>query len=198
MTLRNHMKISFLMASAVLFLTGLPARSAVMTQTMVDAPISLRQTWLDQNMARNQRLWAQHAGGTRRGINSASFNTAMPLNLKQVWAAYQGRMRFARQLQPSATTGFLPDSRFVNSLWSRRAINAARFQANHVTIAQLMDWNTYFQGTPSPVITTAANLPTKPSLQLVVPEPSGLVVGLSIITMAACARRMRRGLLESV
>ena len=196
MTLRNHLKISFLMASAVLLLTGLEARSAVMTQTMVDAPISLRQTWLEQNMARNQRVWAQHVGGSHHAINAATAN-AMPLNLKQVWAAYHRHMRFASQHQPSPTTGFLPESRFVNSLWSRRAINAARFNANHVTIAQMMDWNTYFQGTPSPTVSPAARLPVKPSLQLVVPEPSSLMVAVSLIGLTACAQRMRRSLLKS-
>jgi hypothetical protein len=191
MTLQNHLKISFLMASAVLFLTDLPARSAVMTQPLVDAPISLRQTWLDQNMARNQRLWAQHLAGGRRAINAASVNTS-PLNLQQVWSAFQRKMRFASQLKPSSVTGFLPESRFVNGLWSRRAINSARFTSNHVSIAQLMDWNTYFQGTPSPVISPAAKLPATPSLQVVVPEPSSLVVGLSLIGVAACGRWVRQ------
>lgn len=197
MTLRKHLKTSFLMASAVLFMTGLQARSALMQTNLVDAPVSLRQTWLEQNMARNQRLWSQHVGGNRRGLSAASLNS-MPLNLQQVWSAYQRRMRFASQLTPSTATGLLPNSPFVNSLWSRRAINAARFQANHVTIAQMMDWDTYFQGTPSPVISAAAKLPTKPSLQIVVPEPSGFIVGVSMISMAFWVRHKRRCPAESV
>lgn len=56
----------------------------------------------------------------------------------------------------------------------------------------MMDWNTYFQGTPSPVITPAINTATKVptvSPQVVVPEPSSLLIAASIAGAAFWFRR---------
>lgn len=184
--------MALLLTVAVFSQSAGRASASLYQQSYVEAPTSLRQAWMEQNIARNQRLWQQHLGRNRHGINAAATN-AMPLNLSQVWARYSRQMRFASQLHPSTATGLLPESSFVNGLWSKRAINNARFTAYHPTIARVMDWNTYFQGTPSPVITpaisTATTKPTTVSPQVVVPEPSSLLIAASIAGAAFWYRR---------
>ena len=181
------------LALVLVFVFELQTHAAVIRRANVMPSAGLRASWLAQHSARNQQIWAQR--GTRRGgtgISAANLN-AGPVNLQEVWAAYKNSMRFASQLKPASSTGFLPNTPFVNGLWNRRAINAAQFDANHGTIAQMMDWETYFKNTPSPaVINPATNGPRViPSVnpQVVVPEPSSVMIGLSMIGIAFWARR---------
>ena len=181
------------LAFALISVFEIHTDAAAIRQANVMPSAGLRASWLAQHSARNKQLWAQRAGrrgGT--GINAANFNNG-PVNLKEVWAAYKNSMRYASQLKPASTTGFLPSTPFVNGLWNRRTINAARFDANHSSIAQMMDWDTYFKNTPSPAAINPAvvgpRVPASVNPQVIVPEPSSVVIGLSMIGMAFWARR---------
>lgn len=151
--------------------------AAAIKSANVVATQNLREAWLNQNMARNQQFWAKMAGN-QGGINAASVGKG-PNSLHQVWNTFNKRMRFASQLKPASATGYLPNTPFVNDLWSRRAINAARFAQYHGTIAQVMDWDTYFKTHPvSPKITPAVTPSVRPSQQIVIPEPTTILSGL--------------------
>lgn len=162
---------------------GIPCESAPIRSAQVEATASKREAWLAQNMARNQRQWARLAS-RNRGISAASVKSG-PTSLQEVWAVFRRSMRFANQLKPASTTGLLPNSAFVNDLWSRRAINAAQFTQYHGMIAQMLDWNTYFSQPSSttpiviPSVNPASNNPTSP--QVIVPEPSTILISLLMV-----------------
>lgn len=174
---KGRLLVGMIALSTTFFAMNLDA-AAIRSANLV-ASQSMREAWLNQNLARNQQLWAKLATG-KGGINAASLNKG-PVNLRQVWNTYQRRMRFASQLRPASATGLLPNSSFVNDLWSRRAINAARFAQYHGTIAQVMDWDTYFRMNPlSPTITPAVTPGVRPSQQIIIPEPATIISGLAM------------------
>ncbi len=179
-TLRLNGGLRLVLAMLLTGFCGLNLEAAAIRSANIAAPQSMRQAWLNQNMAKNQALWAKLASRQGGNISAASVGRG-PVNLTQVWNTFQRRMRFASRLRPANATGLLPNSSFVNDLWSRRAINAARFAQYHGTIAQVMDWDTYFRTNPitpavNPVIKPAVN----PSQQIVVPEPASIISGLTL------------------
>jgi hypothetical protein len=179
------------LAVTLVFVFQVNTDAAAIRHASIMPSVGLRASWLAQHSARNQQLWAQRSGRRGTGISAANLNSG-PVNLQEVWAAYKNSMRYSSQLKPASTTGFLPNTPFVNGLWNRRTINAARFDANHGSIAQMMDWDTYFKNTPSPAITPATNGPRvfpPANPQVIVPEPSSVMIGLSMIGMAFWARR---------
>jgi hypothetical protein len=192
---RRYRPISTLIFTIALIpLFGSRTQASPIHHTNMIASASLRQSWLAQHQARNHQLWAQHHIG-HGAINSASLANG-PVNLQQVWEAFKSSMRFSSQMKPASSSGFLPNTPFINDLWSRRTINAARFDANHGTIAQMMDWETYFKNTPSPSsISSALKGPTvvPPASplnpQIIIPEPSSVLIGLSMIGIAYWASR---------
>ncbi|MFM7591688.1 MAG: hypothetical protein ACKO85_07830 [Isosphaeraceae bacterium] len=190
-TFRRNGGLRLALALLVTGICGVNLEAAAIQSANVVANQSMRQAWLNQNMAKNQAYWAKMAA--RQGdINAASVGKG-PVNLNQVWNTFHRRMRFASQLKPASATGYLPNTSFVNDLWSRRAINAARFAQYHGTIAQVMDWDTYFRTnhmTPAvkPVIKPAVN----PSQQIVVPEPASILSGLAMAAFGFWAVRRNR------
>lgn len=161
----------------------------------------LKAQWGQQRSLRNQRLLQKQIRAqrfqTRAGLGAASLTQAQslsydPTSLMDVWNSFSGSMRFANQLQPDSYTGLLPDTPFVQMLQSRRAINQARFDSNHGLIAQLMDWNDYFKNQVSPTINPGTDNkgPTVP--QVIVPEPSGFVLGLGMIAVISAVTAKKR------
>jgi len=123
-----------------------------------------------------------------QAISSAvSTTTALP-TLHEVWASLAPTMRFANQLEPDPTTGVLPNSALMADLLSRRSVNQAQFDTYHPQIAQLLDWDTVIRTNsdssgPRPAITNP---------QVVIPEPSSIIIGLSLVGFAAWHRARSR------
>ena len=189
--LRLNGGLRLALALLVTGICGVNLEAATIRSANIAAPQSMRQAWLNQNMAKNQALWAKMAA--RQGNISAASVGKGPVNLGQVWNTFQRRMRFASQLKPANATGLLPNSSFVNDLWSRRAINAARFSQYHGTIAQVMDWDTYFRTNPvSPAVNPVIKPAVNPSQQIVVPEPASILSGLALTGFGFWAMRRNR------
>lgn len=187
-------QLSAILILSIVISVSPSAESAPIRSALVQPTQNQREAWLAQNAARNQRIWAKLASRSG-GISAASLKTG-PASLQDVWAVFSKSMRYASQLKPASTTGFLPNTPFVNDLWSRRTINAARFTQYHGMIAQMMDWNTYFSQNPTtptiiPAVKPATNNPTNP--QILVPEPSTLLISLALAGFGAWKLRRKSG-----
>jgi hypothetical protein len=126
--------------------------------------------------------------GTDTAISSAvSTTTALP-TLHEVWASLAPTMRFANQLEPDPNTGVLPNSALLADLMSRRTTNQAQFDTFHPQIAQLLDWDTVIRANSVPSGPRPAN--TNP--QVVIPEPSSILIGLGLMGFAAWHRARSR------
>lgn len=110
--------------------------------------------------------------------------------LYQVWEALAPTMRYASLLQPDPVTGLLPDSAFVADLQARRLANQLRFDTYHPLIAQLMDWDDTIRPSGNPSGPRPPGNPTNP--QVVVPEPSTILISLSGIVFVIWQRRSRK------
>jgi len=177
-----------------------------------------QQQWAQRRARMNQRLIRSRPNATNAsalsaaglmGIKGASSNlntaalnvgaasadmsaAASAITLQDVWASLSGNMRYANRLMPDPNTGLLPDTPFVADLWARRTLNQARFDSNHGAIAQLMDWDGLIRSSTLPVVIKPATnnvRPTNP--QVVIPEPSSILIGLGLIGFAAWSRRSR-------
>lgn len=184
----------FMVVTMSLFMSVKATDAAVIRSASVQATPTMREAWLAQNQARNLATW-QRLAGRNKGISAASLKTG-PTSLADVWAVYRRSMRYGSQLKPASTTGLLPNSPFVNDLWSRRTINAARFTSNHGLMAQMLDWNTYFSQNPTtspiiPAVKPATNNGNGTSPQVIVPEPSSIMLALGLTGFGIWTYRKR-------
>ncbi len=125
--------------------------------------------------------------GSDATVVSAAATTSMP-TLQDVWASLAPTMRFANLLEPDPSTGLLPDTAFLADLLTRRSTNQARFDTYHPQIAQLLDWDTVIRQTASPT----GPRPATTNPQVVIPEPSSVLIGLGLIGFAAWHRARLR------
>lgn len=119
---------------------------------------------------------------------AASAISAAP-TLQDVWEALAPTMRFASLLEPDPNTGLLPDSAFVADLQARRAVNQARFDTYHPQIAQLMDWDSTIRNSGTPSNPRPAVNPPSTNPQVVIPEPSSILIALGLLGFVAWNRR---------
>lgn len=113
-------------------------------------------------------------------------------NLQDVWAALAPTMRFASQLQPDPYTGLLPETPFVADLYNRRWVNQARFDSYHPQIAQLLDWDTSIRDVIVPQQVNPAKVPSNTNPQVIVPEPTSLMIGLGMVGYVVWRRSKSR------
>lgn len=124
---------------------------------------------------------------------TATATQTASLTLQDVWNSLARDMRFANQLAPDATTGLLPNTPFVADILNRRAVNQARFDTYHPVIAQYLDWDEIIRndgGTTPLNPAVRPPVPTGPTVpQVIVPEPSSVLVAVALIGFAVWSRR---------
>ncbi|MBI1322970.1 hypothetical protein GC170_07265 [bacterium] len=109
--------------------------------------------------------------------------------LHQVWESLAPTMRYASQLEPDPNTGLLPDTVFVADLYQRRAINQARFDTYHPQISQLLDYDTTIRNSGNPSGLNPAGTPSNTNPQVVIPEPSSILIAVGLVGFVAWNRR---------
>lgn len=109
--------------------------------------------------------------------------------LHQVWEALAPTMRYASLLEPDPNTGLLPDTAFVADLLERRAVNQARFDTYHPQISQLLDYDTTIRNEGTPSGLNPAGKPSNPNPQVVIPEPSTILIAIGLVGFVAWSRR---------
>lgn len=115
--------------------------------------------------------------------------TSATTSLHQVWEALAPTMRYASQLEPDPNTGLLPDTAFVADLYQRRAVNQARFDTYHPQISQLLDYDTTIRDSGNPSGPKPAGTPSNTNPQVVIPEPSSILIAVGLVGFVAWNRR---------
>lgn len=121
---------------------------------------------------------------------AAAVTTSATPTLHQVWEALAPTMRYASQLEPDPNTGLLPDTAFVADLYQRRAVNQARFDTYHPQISQLLDFDTTIRNSGNPSGLNPAGTPSNTNPQVVIPEPSSILIAVGLVGYVAWNRRI--------